>query len=119
MSMPEEDMQKFEKERKELNKLLMKRADLNMKRFLSVDTQAYKRGALSVKTKELLGLVSSLVLRCEDCIKYHLARCHEEGITTEELVEALGIGLVVGGSVTIPHIRRALRYWDELRGGRK
>jgi AhpD family alkylhydroperoxidase len=117
--MPENEMEKFEKEREKLNKLLTKRADLNMKRFMNLDSQAYKIGALSAKTKELLGLVSSLVLRCEDCIKYHLARCHEKGVTTEELVEALGIGLVVGGSVTIPHIRRALRYWDELKGDRK
>jgi AhpD family alkylhydroperoxidase len=114
--MPEKEMEKFERERKELNKLLMKRANLNMNRFMNVDSQAYKRGALSAKTKELLGLVSSLVLRCEDCIKYHLARCREEEVTTEELVEALGVGLVVGGSVTIPHIRRVLKYWDELQG---
>jgi alkylhydroperoxidase/carboxymuconolactone decarboxylase family protein YurZ len=105
--MPEKEMEKFERERKELNKLLMKRANLNMNRFMNVDSQAYKRGALSAKTKELLGLVSSLVLRCE---------CREDEVTTEELVEALGVGLVVGGSVTIPHIRRVLKYWDELQG---
>ena len=70
------------------------------------------------KTKELLGLVSSLVLRCDDCVNYHLIQCHDKGITDQELEEALAIGLVVGGSITIPHLRRALQSWDELKQAR-
>lgn len=104
----------FQKERAQLNELVMNYADLGMERFFSLDSQAYREGALSKQTKELLGLVASLVLRCDDCILYHIIRCHEEGLSTAELVEALDIGLLVGGSITIPHLRRALRTWDEL-----
>jgi AhpD family alkylhydroperoxidase len=114
----------FQKEREQLNRLVMDYADLGIKRFFSLDSQAYRGGALPQQTKEMLGLVASLVLRCDDCIKYHIVRCHEEGLTGEEIVEALGVGLVVGGSITIPHLRRALRAWDELQksvppGGRE
>ena len=86
----------FRAEREELNEIVMKYADLSIKRFYSLDSQAYREGALPRKTKELLGLVASLVLRCDDCIRYHIIRCDEEGVPSEELVEALGIGLVVG-----------------------
>jgi AhpD family alkylhydroperoxidase len=92
----------------------MQYADLSIKRFYGLDSQAYREGALPRRTKELLGLVASLVLRCDDCIKYHIMQCHNEGVTSDELVEALAIGLVVGGSITIPHLRRALQAWDEL-----
>lgn len=113
--MPHQTIAEFQKEREALNRTVMEYADLGIKRFFSLDSQAYREGALPPKTKEMLGLVASLVLRCDDCIKYHIVRCHEEGVTSEELVEALGIGLVVGGSITIPHLRRAFRAWDELR----
>ena len=106
----------FQQEREQLNETVMKYADLTIRRFYGLDSQAYREGALPPKTKELLGLVASLVLRCDDCIKYHIIRCAEEGIGTDEMVEALGIGLVVGGSITIPHLRRALQAWDELVG---
>jgi AhpD family alkylhydroperoxidase len=106
---------RFSRERVKLNELLHKYAGKQMKRFLTVDHQVYEDGALSVKTKELLGLTASLVLRCDDCVLYHLIRCHEEGATSLELEEALAIGLVVGGSITIPHIRRALAAWDEMQ----
>ena len=109
----------FLKERDRLNEIVMKYADLPIKRYFSLDTQAYRAGALDEKTKELLGLVSSYVLRCDDCIRYHLNRCHEEGITDDELGEALAIGLVVGGSITIPHLRRAYQTWDELKKSSK
>jgi AhpD family alkylhydroperoxidase len=112
--MSDKTVSEFQKERAQLNQLVMDYADLGIKRFFSLDSQAYHEGTLSRQTKELLGLVASLVLRCDDCIKYHTIRCHEEGLSTAELVEALGIGLVVGGSITIPHMRRALRAWDEL-----
>jgi AhpD family alkylhydroperoxidase len=106
----------FKHERLDGNEAVMRHANLQIKRFFSLDSQSYRKGALPVKTKELLGLVASFVLRCEDCIKYHLMRCHEEGVTDEELTEALNIGLVVGGTVTIPSLRRAYKAWDELKG---
>jgi AhpD family alkylhydroperoxidase len=115
--MPPQTISQFQEEREQLNQLVMQYADLGIRRFFSLDSQAYRAGALPPKTKEMLGLVASLVLRCDDCITYHVVRCHEEGLTSEELVEALGIGLVVGGSITIPHLRRALRAWDELQQG--
>ena len=108
--MPQQTIAEFQREREELNQIVMQYADLSIKRSFSLDSQAYREGALAQRTKELLGLVASLVLRCDDCIKYHIIRCHEE------LVEALAIGLVVGGSITIPHLRRALQAWDELQG---
>lgn len=113
--MPESTIETFKKERERLNEIVMKYSGLSIKRFYSLDSQVYRQGALPAKTKELLGLVASLVLRCDDCIKYHIIRCHEEGVTSEELEEALTIGLVVGGSITIPHLRRAFQAWDELK----
>jgi AhpD family alkylhydroperoxidase len=110
---------KFQEEREELNKIVMKYAGLSLKRFYSLDSQAYRKGALPAKTKELLGLVASMVLRCDDCIKYHLIRCKEEGLSDKELEEALVIGLVAGGSITIPHLRRAFKSWEELKTTKK
>jgi len=111
------DMDAFQKERERLNEVVMSYAGMPIKRFYSLDAQAYREGALPAGTKELLGLVASLVLRCDDCIKYHILRCHEEGISDEQLVEALTIGLIVGGSITVPHMRRALDAWDSLKNG--
>jgi len=108
-------MEKFKEERERLNEIVMKYAGIEIKRFYSLDSQVYREGALAGRIKELMGLVASLVLRCDDCIKYHIMRCHEEGISDGELEEALAIGLVVGGSITIPHLRRALQAWDELK----
>jgi AhpD family alkylhydroperoxidase len=104
----------FQKERERLNEIVMTYAGLNTKRFYSLDAQVYREGALPARTKELLGLVASFVLRCDDCIKYHLVRCREEGVSSEELEEALAVGLVVGGSITIPHLRRAFEAWSDL-----
>ena len=106
---------KFQKQREELNRLVMEYAGQGTKRFYSLDSQAYREGALSCKTKELLGLVASFVLRCDDCIKYHIIRCFEEGVSDQELEEALFIGMIVGGTITIPHQRRAIQAWDELK----
>ncbi|MFO8110636.1 MAG: carboxymuconolactone decarboxylase family protein [Thermoplasmata archaeon] len=103
----------FMDEREKLNETLMKYAGMNIKRFFNLDTNAYREGALPVKTKEMLGLVASVVLRCDDCIKYHLIRCDEEGVTDEEFEEVMSIALVVGGSITIPHLRRAFAKWDK------
>lgn len=108
------DIARFWAERDAQNERVTATAGLTTKRFFSLDGQAYREGALPIKTKELLGLVASLVLRCDDCINYHLVRCKENGITTEELDEAMSIGLVVGGSITIPHLRRAFKSWEEL-----
>jgi AhpD family alkylhydroperoxidase len=105
---------RFRQERERLNDLVMKHAGRGIKRFYSIDAQVYEDGALPGKTKELLGLVASVVLRCDDCIKYHLINCHEQGVTSTELDEALAIAMTVGGSITIPHIRRAFAAWDEL-----
>jgi len=104
----------FKAERQALTELTLAKANLEIKRFFSLDTQAYREGALPVRTKEMLGLVASMVLRCDDCIFYHLDRCREEGVSTDELQEAMSIALVVGGSIVIPHLRRAVRAWEEL-----
>ena len=112
--MKEGNIERFQKDRERLNRLVMKYAGTNIKRFWSIDSQVYRQGALPAKTKELLGLVASLVLRCDDCVKYHIIRCREEGVKDDELQEALAIALVVGGSITIPHLRRAFEAWDEL-----
>ncbi|HEX7320208.1 MAG TPA: carboxymuconolactone decarboxylase family protein [bacterium] len=109
----------FKKERERLNRIVMKYARLGIKRLYSLDTLVYQKGALSKKTKEMLGLASSLVLRCDDCIHYHIARCYEEGVTDEELEETLAIAAVIGGTITIPHLRRALNIWDGMRSKNK
>ncbi|MFO7618804.1 MAG: carboxymuconolactone decarboxylase family protein [Thermoplasmata archaeon] len=90
------------------------KADTSMKRFLNLDTKVYEDGALPAKEKEMLGLVASLVLRCDDCINYHLVQCHALGVTEAEVIEIMDVGLIVGGSITMPHIRRALKSWQEL-----
>lgn len=107
----------FAREREELTALTLERANLEIKRFFSLDGQTYREGELDRATKELLGLVASMVLRCDDCIFYHLGRCHEERVTDGQLQEAFAIALVVGGSIVIPHLRRAVRAWQELTGG--
>lgn len=107
--------EKFKKEREQLQERMLSYSDRNMKRFLSLDSTVYEDGELSKKTKELLGLVASTVLRCDDCINYHLGTCFDEGVTDKELVESFDIALVVGGSITIPHIRRAFDTWDSLK----
>jgi AhpD family alkylhydroperoxidase len=104
----------FQRERERLNKIVMKHASLKIKRFFALDSGAYRKSVLPAKTKEMMGLVASLVLRCDDCILYHLIRCKEEGITEKELEELVNVGLVVGGSITIPHIRRLYDAWEEI-----
>ncbi len=104
----------FHDYRTKMNEVILSKNNLVMKRFWSLDNQAYSDGALSAKTKELLGLVSSMVLRCDDCIKYHLAKCHELKCSTEEIYEVFSIANLVGGSIVIPHTRRAAEFWEEL-----
>jgi len=106
--------EKFDSEREKLNETVMKYAGKNLKRFFGLDMQTYREGVLDKKTKELLGLVASFVLRCDDCIKYHLNMCKDEGVENDELEEALMVGVIVGGSITIPHLRKAFEYWQKL-----
>lgn len=110
-------IKEFNEERQRLNDLVLKDANKTIKRFFSLDGQTYREGALDIKTKEMLGLVSSLVLRCDDCIKYHLENCYKAKVSTAELNEVFSVGMVVGGSITIPHIRRAVEYWNNLQEG--
>ena len=100
--------------RTKMNDRIMETANTNIKRFFALDTTTYADGALDVKTKEMLGLVASMVLRCDDCIKYHLGKCHEEGVTTEQVYEIFAVANIVGGTIVIPHTRRAAEYWEEL-----
>ena len=112
--MPKETVDQFKAERETLNKLVMQYAGQGTKRFYSLDSQAYREGALSRKTKELLGLATSAVLRCDDCIKYHLEKAFENGVSREEMMETLGIATLVGGTIVIPHLRRAYEFWEQL-----
>jgi AhpD family alkylhydroperoxidase len=105
----------FAEERDRLNKLMLKYSGKNVKRFYGLDSSVYRPGALPAKTKELLGLVASLVLRCDDCVKFHLNNCYTEGVSDAELEEVLAIGLIVGGSITIPELRSAFQFWDEIK----
>ena len=100
--------------RSRMNDIILNAGNLTINRFFRLDGQACEAGALGVKTKEMLGLVSSLVLRCDDCITYHVVRCHEEGTTREEFLEIFSVGLIVGGSIVIPHLRRAMARLEEL-----
>jgi AhpD family alkylhydroperoxidase len=109
----------FNEYRQKMNERILATDNLVIKRFFNLDTNAYQEGALPVKTKEMLGLVASMVLRCDDCVRYHLQTCHEEGATREELFEVFSVGLVVGGSIVIPHLRRAVEFLDELEAGGK
>lgn len=104
----------FNEYRQRMNEVILGQENKVIKRFFSLDNQTYEDGALTEVTKELLGLVASMVLRCDDCIKYHLGRCHELGVTTAQIYEASSVALIVGGSIFIPHMRRAAEYWEEM-----
>ncbi|MBW8849926.1 MAG: carboxymuconolactone decarboxylase family protein [Xanthomonadales bacterium] len=103
--------------RQRMNARILAEPNQVVRRFFALDTQTYQAGALDVKTKELLGLVASLVLRCDDCISYHVAQCREAGVNRDEMFEAFSVGLVVGGSIVIPHLRRAVDFLDRLEQG--
>ena len=104
----------FNRYRSRMNERILSSGNKVMKRIYSLDTLTYQDGALDAKTKEMLGLVSSMVLRCDDCIKYHLEKCFELDVTTDEIFEVFGVANVVGGTIVIPHTRRALEFWEEL-----
>ncbi len=107
----------FTEFRKKMNERILAEDNQVVRRFFALDTQTYKAGALDVRTKEMLGLVASMVLRCDDCISYHVAQCKQAGITRQEMFEVFSIGLVVGGSIVIPHMRRAVDFLDQLESG--
>ena len=109
-----ERLEQFRAFREKMNARILESGNLDLKRFFALDSRAYEGGALPTSTKELMGLVASLVLRCDDCITYHVVRCREEGITREQFMEAFNVALVVGGSITIPHLRRAVAMLDEI-----
>lgn len=108
-------LREFREFRERMNARILAQDNLDIRRFFALDSRAYEPGALDARTKELLGLVASLVLRCDDCITYHMVRCAEEGASDEQIWETLSIGLVVGGSIVIPHLRRAVATLDEIR----
>ena len=107
-------LEEFDAYRAKMNVKILASDNKVIKRLYNVDTNAYMEGALPVKTKEIIGLTTSMVLRCDDCIKYHLIHCKEAGVNTEELFEAMSIATLVGGSIVIPHMRRAVEFWEEL-----
>lgn len=104
----------FREYREKMNKKILAQDNKVMKRIYNIDTNTYMDGALPARTKEMLGLVSSMVLRCDDCIKCHLEKCYENKVSTEELFELFSVANLVGGTIVIPHTRRALEYWEEL-----
>jgi AhpD family alkylhydroperoxidase len=110
-------VQEFNEYRSRMNEEILSQDNLVLKRFFNLDTNAYQDGALDKKTKELLGLIASMVLRCDDCIRYHLGKCYELGTTREQVFEVFAIANLVGGSICIPHTRRAVEYWNELEAG--
>jgi ribonuclease HI len=110
------EIRNFQEFREELNEEILNCGHLGMKRFFALDHQCYEEGELDTRTKELLGLVASTVLRCDDCITYHLIRCGEVGWKRGEVIEALNVALVVGGSITVPHVRRAFARMREIQG---
>lgn len=109
-------LKRFREYREKMNQRILAQNHLGIKRFFTLDTQAYEAGALEPLTKELAGLSASLVLRCDDCIAYHVIRCKELGATDAQVFEILNVGLIVGGSIVIPHLRRAVELLDELNG---
>lgn len=107
-------VEEFNSYRERMNDKILKDNNKIIKRIFNLDTNAFAAGVLDVRTKELLGLVASTVLRCDDCIRYHLETCYKEGVSKEEVVETLGIATLVGGTIVIPHLRRAYEFWDAL-----
>ena len=108
-------VKQFNDYRTRMNEKITDADNLILKRIFNLDTNAYAPGALDVRTKEIIGLTCSLVLRCDDCVKYHLEKCKEVGLTTEQVNEAMGVATLVGGTIVIPHLRRAFEYWEALQ----
>ena len=109
-------VKQFNQYRTKMNEKILSLDNLINKRIFNLDTNAYQEGVLDVKSKELIGLTCSLVLRCDDCVKYHLEKCKEVGFNTAEVHEAMGVATLIGGTIVVPHLRRAFEYWEELQG---
>ena len=107
-------IEEFNAYRQKMNDKILDADNKVLKRIFNLDTNAFKEGHLPVKTKELLGLVASAVLRCDDCVAYHLETCYKEGVTKKEVMETLSIGTLIGGTIVIPHLRKAVEFWEEL-----
>lgn len=107
-------LEEFNDYRAKMNEKILGEDNKVIKRFFNLDTNAYSPGALDVKSKEMIGLACSLVLRCDDCVKYHLGSCHESGMSRKEVFEVFSIATLIGGSIVIPHLRRAVEYWEIL-----
>ena len=112
--MPKNKVQKFNDYRSEMNDKILSNDNKVIKRIFNLDTNAFKKGYLPVKTKELMGLVASAVLRCDDCVAYHLETCYKEGVSKEEIMETLSIATLIGGTIVIPHLRKAYEFWEVL-----
>jgi len=115
MSMTPEEFNEY---RSRMNERILSSENKVIQRFFNLDTHAYAEGSLDAATKELIGLSASMVLRCDDCVRYHLGKCHELKLTRAQVQECLSISLLVGGSIVIPHLRRAWEYWDLLEEGK-
>jgi AhpD family alkylhydroperoxidase len=111
--MPDQ-IEEFNDYRTRMNEVILEKQNKVINRLFNLDTNAYADGVLPAKTKEMLGLVSSMVLRCDDCIRYHLGKCHELGVNTDEMYEIFAVANIVGGTIVIPHTRRAAEYWEAL-----
>lgn len=107
-------VEEFNAYRGKMNEKILEADNKVIKRIFNLDTNAYAEGALDVKTKELLGLACSMVLRCDDCVRYHLEKCHDEGLTKEQVFEAFAIANLIGGTIVVPHLRRAVEFWEAL-----
>ncbi len=112
-----QQVKEFNEYRAKMNEVILGKQNKVINRLFNLDTNTYAEGALPVKTKEMLGLVASMVLRCDDCIKYHVEKCHEQGLSTEELYEIFAVANIVGGTIVIPHTRRAAEFWEALQEG--
>jgi len=112
--MPKNKVQKFNDYRSEMNDKILSNDNKVIKRIFNLDTNAFKKGHLPLKTKELMGLVASAVLRCDDCVAYHLETCYKEGVSKEEIMETLSIATLIGGTIVIPHLRKAYEFWEVL-----
>ena len=119
LTMSEKLSEDFNAYRSRMNERIAAGNNKVINRLFNLDTNTYADGALNVKTKEMLGLVASMVLRCDDCVKYHLGKCYEEGVTTEEMFEIFSVATIVGGTIVIPHLRRAVEYWEILSDSNK
>jgi len=107
-------LEEFNEYRSKMNERILAEDNKVIKRFFNLDTNTYAEGELDVKSKEMIGLACSMVLRCDDCIKYHLGKSYEAGVSRKEVFEVFSIAMVIGGSIVIPHLRRAVEYWEEL-----